>query len=246
MLNMNNLTKLLIIIILSLTFTVYYFGMYLPQDEKIIYIQTNITSALSNVTTIPSPDSSLINILLILLSLSVIGIVGIFVYILIKRGIISKILGKSYIEVYIIGKDRRIRRYKKAIRSIDSKLTPVINKRKYLMIDRLMFLSRNNPSWIYREGNPKPLEINENVLEVNISDQELNDAIESKVVADLLKLSYVGLEKLQMILLVLSIGVGAISLYYMFNINANISAIIDFLISQQPNPTDAVIVPNIP
>lgn len=106
--------------------------------------------------------------------------------------------------------------------------------------DRLFFRKRI-PSSIYRYGNPMALNVMDSpdneiavwdedkktMVTVKMSAQELRDAIESKVVHDLNKFTFSKTEIFAIILSIVSIVISAIVLYQIYQINSQMSTLID-------------------
>jgi len=113
-----------------------------------------------------------------------------------------------------------------------------INKVQYNTI----YHSGGKPKLFYNYGNPEPnivfnpvesaipLMTESDLREfLTLTSKENKDAIESKVVTDILRFTFDTKDKLMIILIAVGIGIGVINGYFVYNINSQFSSLINQL-----------------
>lgn len=182
----------------------------------------------------------------------IISIVLIVVFIVIffayhgRKTPILKIFGASYFRFEILSPARKtqiVNRMTKDFKIIGNVILFKAPGGMYKVVDNSIFLRDKIPTAIYKFGNPMPINVydhpepiikvwdedNKTFVENKMSSQELQDAIESKVVHDLNKFTFSRMEIIMVIAAVIGIIMNVVVIYQTVQINSEIGTLINQL-----------------
>ena len=159
---------------------------------------------------------------------------------------VLKMFGSSYFRFEILSPARKTQIINKMTKDFKIVGNVILFKAPggmYKVMDDRIFLRDNIPTSIYKFGNPLPINVYDNptpeiavwdednkIFKLNkMSSQELQDAIESKVVHDLNKFTFNRMEAIMIIIAIIGVIFNVIVLYEVVQVNSEFGTLINQL-----------------